>query len=127
MAALEKRLEVHQEAITICFGIWRNIFNDQELFQIVVDAQDWYYQNCLYLDDTSRNDFWNCLIQAPQHADLVQGYQEVRHQRGGIRDETTEHMIKESWATIHKPGESIPAAVGLPSFGSGDPPLSEDS
>ena len=127
MAALEKRLAVHQEGITICFGIWHNIFNDQELYRIVEHAQDWYYKNCLYLDDTSRNDFWNCLMVAPNYAGLVRSYQETARQRGGIPDEATERMINENWDIIHKPAYSLPAAVGLPSFGSTDPPFNENS
>ena len=127
MAALDKRLNTHQEAVTIWFSICNNIFNDQELYNIVIHAQEWYRQNCLYLDDASREDFWNCLIQAQKHAGLVRDYQVMRNQRGGKRDETTDKMIDESWATIHKPGYSLPAGVKLPTFGSSDPPLDENS
>ena len=127
MAALEKRLKAHQEAITICFGIWHNIFNDQELHRIVIDAQDWYYKNCLYLDDIARNDFWNCLNVAPNYAGLVRNYQKMARQQGGIHDESTKAIIDESWNIIHKPAYSIPATVGLPSFGSNDSPVKENS
>ena len=121
MAALEKRLHVHQEAITICFSIWHNIFNDQELYKIVEHGQDWYYNNCLYLGDIARDDFWNCLIAAPNHAGLVHSYRE------DMQDESTKQMVNESWNVIHKPAYSIPAAVGLPSFGSNEFPFNEDS
>ncbi len=127
MAALEKRLEVHQEAITIWFSIRNNIFNNQELNNIVIHAQEWYRQNCLYLDDASREDFWNCSIQAPHYAGLVQSFQEMTRQRGGTPDEKTYEMVNESWDIIHKPAYSIPAGVKLPSFGSSDPPLKENS
>ena len=127
MAALEKRLAVHQEAITIWCSIRNNIFNEQELYNIVEYAQDWYYKNCLYLDDTSRSDFWNCLMVAPNYAGLVRNYQETARQGGAIPDKTTENMINESWATIHKPAYSIPSGVKLPPFGSSDPPLDENS
>ena len=128
MAALEKRLEIHQEAFSRWINIFHNIHDHKgELFNIVVDAQDWYYKNCLYLDDTARNDFWHCLMQAPHYAGLVQSYQQTTRQRGGIRDKEMEKMVKESWATIRKPGESIPAGVELPSIRLSDPPLEKNS
>ena len=127
MAALDKRLNAHQQAITIWISIYHNLFNQKELYQIVVDAQNWYYQNCLYLNGVARNDFWNCLMAAPHYAGLVQNYQEATRQRGGIPDETTEKMMNESWHIIEKPGYSIPADVELPPFGSTDPPLNENS
>ena len=128
MAALEKRLAVHQEAIAIWFSICNNIHDHNgELFQIVGDAQKWFYKNCLYLDDTARSDFWDCLIQAPLYKDLLESSKKIARGQGGIRDEKTERMVKESWNTILRPGESIPAGVELPSFGSNDPPLNENS
>ena len=128
MAALEKRLAVHQQAFNRWISIFHNIHDhNEELFQIVVDAQDWFYKNCLYLDDTARNDFWNCLIQAPLYKDLLESSKEIARGQGGIRDEKTERMVKESWNTILRPGESIPAGVELPPFGSSEPPLDKNS
>ena len=127
MAALEKRLAVHQEAVTIWNNICHNLFNNQELYRIGIHAKDWYYKNCLYLDETACNDFWNCLMEAPNYAGLVQNSQQIADQRGGMRDEATERRIYESWGIISKPSYSLPAGVKLPSFGSSDLPLEENS
>src|SRR3990172_1153451 len=63
LAAVDKRLQAHQEA----FSRWIKIFwsvHDQEVVDLVLEAQDWWRQNCIYLDPRSRDMFRKFLINA---------------------------------------------------------------
>ena len=129
MAALESRLKIHQEAFSHWINIRNNIHDNKgNLLDIVVAAQCWYYKNCLYLDDTARNDFYNCFIQAPNYKGLFESYRQKTRQQGGIPDKEMKEMkemLDEAWNTILKPRKSIPAGVELPPIRSIDPPHEE--
>ena len=64
LVALEKRMEVHQDA----FQIWRKLIfslnKPKERDEIVLRGQDWWNKNCLYLDAKSRDSFHSSLILA---------------------------------------------------------------
>jgi len=64
LVALEKRLEVHQEG----YSIWRKLIfslnKTEELSKIVTTGQEWWENNCLYLDEKSRSAFHTSLILA---------------------------------------------------------------
>ncbi len=107
LAALEKRLEVHQEA----YALWRRIVaevHEDKNVEVVVEANKWWNNNCLYLDVASRQAFRDCLSFAWNHKDLLL----IKP-----RDEETKKTIKESWDTIMKPGQTLPAGVGLTDLG----------
>src|SRR5689334_15919765 len=57
LAALDKRLQAHQEAFTL----WqRLIFADRrndEFSKVVTECQDWWQSNCLYLTSEARSAF----------------------------------------------------------------------
>ena len=106
LAALDKRLEVHQAAYAMWQRIVSVVYDSDQIGKVVVEAQDWWNNNCLYLDAASRHAFRNCLASALSHKDLLRGPQP--------RDGETKKMIKESWNTIMKPGETLPAGVALP-------------
>lgn len=62
LAALEKRLEVHQDA----YERWNKLKElrfeeDPEKTGFIFECQDWYYKNCLYLDSDSRLEFKKCI------------------------------------------------------------------
>lgn len=62
LVALEKRLEVHQQA----FRIWRELMvslnKPDQLAQVVQRGQDWWNDHCLYLDGKSRKSFYSSLV-----------------------------------------------------------------
>jgi hypothetical protein len=55
MAALDKRLQAHQEAFTY----WRKLMagNREGEKPVVIQCQDWWEQNCLYLEPNVRQAF----------------------------------------------------------------------
>lgn len=98
LAALDKRLQVHQEAYTRWHEMLRVIDEQDQLGQATVRSQEWWFQNCLYLDPAVRKEFFWCTQD-------VFGY---------AKDET---MRKEVWTRITGLGDVIAAAVDLPSIG----------
>jgi hypothetical protein len=89
IAALDKRLEVHQEA----YRIWRKIrgavYKPEILGRVLEEANEFWESNCLYLDPKSREAFIDCIIRAHTHRDILQG--------GGQNDEERKNSANESW------------------------------
>ena len=50
LAALDKRLEVHQAAYVLWQRIVRAIHGEENNYKIIHEADDWWNNNCLYLD-----------------------------------------------------------------------------
>jgi len=107
LAALEKRLDAHQKA----FSIWRrivfNLYKDT-IGDVVIEAQNWWENNCLYLGVKSRAAFFHCLNFAVHHSDM---------RKSRNREYDYKKEIKESWDTIMLPGKTLVEEVNLPSFG----------
>lgn len=108
LAALEKRLEAHQQAFAFWWEIRSNIYNDDKISDTIQKATEWWRNHCLYLGPKSRASFYNCLIFAGNHADMLKartpGYDDKKE-------------IRESWDTIMLPGSILVEEVNLPSFG----------
>ena len=107
LAALDKRLEVHQEA----YALWRRVVfavHKEKIAEVVIEAENWWNNNCLYLDAASRQAFRVCLDAACIHGDLLEANR--GKQGGGER-------VRENWAKIMKPGQTLPAGVALPDLG----------
>ena len=64
VAALDKRLEKHQEAFTL----WRNLLfslRDEDKIGTAIDeSQKWWNKYCLYLSDEARSAFHTAIILA---------------------------------------------------------------
>jgi len=68
MAAVDKRLQAHQEAFTL----WRKLTmeDDQGEGPIALQCQDWWEKNCLYLEPAVRSAFVSAYSNAHLHAHL---------------------------------------------------------
>lgn len=104
LAALEKRLETHQEAYTL----WANLFqkiNDEkseELNEQIRICDDWWHKKCLYLDPKSREAFKEALSLA--------NYYKFMYQNDSKKKE-------EIFKKIYIVRELLVKGVGLPSLG----------
>lgn len=100
MAALDKRLEAHQQA----YRLWRELIftahDKEKVSDVVVKCQSWWNNNCLYLDEKSRDAFYKATNLAFIHNDI---------KKGGNSDE-----IKRNWGEILFAGELIIRGVELP-------------
>lgn len=112
-AALDKRLAAHQAAYAHWWNIVSAVHQKEKIGDVVIEAEDWWKNNCLYLDAVSRKTFRTCLIFAINHKDLLQG----------PRSDETAKLVKESWEVIMKPGETLVEGVALPSLGRAERPL----
>jgi len=102
LAALEKRLSVHQEAYTLWTELFWNLHNEKDLPNIVMKCQDWWYKNCLYLDPKSRESF-------KLSCHLAFDFSSIPRNNSKLR--------KDSFKQIRKAGEDIVKGVDLPTIG----------
>ncbi|MCZ2123677.1 MAG: hypothetical protein LC108_15580 [Anaerolineales bacterium] len=103
LAALDKRLEAHQQAYTHWRKLVSNATNKDTINKIVLEAQTWWEENCLYLDAKSRAAFYQSLSSASGHHLIL---------KSGPHDQVTK-----SWNKIIKAGEIIVTGVSLPTIG----------
>lgn len=101
LAALEKRLAVHQEAYALWSELFIHLFDDN-IGDYVMKAQEWWYKNCLYLDPKSRNAFRIAINLAFNHRNIPNSESQLKQQ---------------SYKDIERVGELLAAGVGLPSIG----------
>jgi hypothetical protein len=103
LAAVEKRLAAHQEAFTL----WRRLIaaaHDDSLVEVVLECQDWWNKNCLYLSADARDAFNRSYLLAKDYRTLAQSN----------RDQDSARRYLE---IIHSAGEAIVQGVELPSLG----------
>jgi hypothetical protein len=102
LAALERRLEVHQEAYTL----WRHLYftvHRENVGAVVQECQTWWEKNCVYLGPEVRDAF-------------LEGFQAAHGHREILLSDRK--YAKENWAKVERVGRLILEATGLPGFGS---------
>lgn len=103
LAAVERRLAAHQEAFTL----WRRLLgvvHTEQVHSVVLECQDWWDKNCLYLSGEARDSFNRAYFAAASHRDLTQARADVQH-------------VTSNWDLVMKAGADIVAGVELPSLG----------
>jgi len=103
LAAAERRLQAHQEA----FSLWRRLLagaHSTEVHIIVLECQDWWDKNCLYLSSKARDSFNRAYSAASVHPNLLQTKVEA-------------DIITKNWQLILNAGEDLVSGVELPSLG----------
>ena len=102
MAAIDKRLQAHQDAFTL----WRQILDavyTEEIGSTVQKCQAWWEQNCVYLEPQVRDGFLDAYSAAASHAQLLQGRENVQ-------------LVKDNWSRITRFPDILFDAVELPRF-----------
>lgn len=111
-AAMDKRLAAHQAAYALWWKIVGAVHQKDKIGDVGVEAEEWWKNNCLYLDAKSRKAFRACTMFAIHHKDLLQG----------PRSNEATKLVKESWGVIMKPGETLVEGVALPNLGNFERP-----
>jgi hypothetical protein len=104
IAALDRRLQAHQEA----FALWRELLGvtyKEEIHKVVPKCQEWWEKNCLYLEPKVRDAFVVAYSAAHSHHAYIQGRVDSK-------------IITENWELINKFPNILFEAIQLP-------PLSE--
>jgi hypothetical protein len=102
LAALEKRLAVHQEAFKIWNELRWSLDKGGKLGEVIFKGHEWWTENCLYLDPKSRQSFRSSLVRARNFLDPTELAASERTRLA---------------AAIEKTGELIVKGVGLPTIG----------
>lgn len=100
MAALDRRLEAHQEAFTL----WREVYgavHTDEIRNIVPKCQSWWEQNCVYLEPRVRDAFVDAYSSALSHG-------------GYVRNRADIEIVSDNWGRIIKFPNILFEAVQLP-------------
>jgi hypothetical protein len=105
IAAIDRRLEAHQQAYSLWLKLLRSVHNERNTEQIA-QCERWWEANNLYLDPSVRKAFKQACAAAAVHPLFLQGE----------RSQEAIQQIKENWAQIVDVGEAIENAVKLPSI-----------
>ncbi|MBS1209224.1 MAG: hypothetical protein H6R19_1622 [Proteobacteria bacterium] len=99
LAAIDKRLQAHQEAFTK----WRKLYGaiySPDIMNVVIECQIWWDENCLYLEPEIRRAFADAFSAASMHESYITGGDDV--------------VIKNNWKTITDFPNLLFLAVQLP-------------
>jgi hypothetical protein len=102
LAALEKRLDVHQQA----YVRWRKLLSavhTDQIGNVVAESQRWWIENCLYLTAEVREAFVDAWLAAHRHSSL-------------LRADTSKDELYKNWHRLEECGEVILRSAGLPGF-----------
>ena len=114
VAALDRRLAAHQEAYLLWWKLLKSVHNEKEIGNVVMECQDWWTHNRLYLEHEVAQAFSLAYHAAFRHRDYLRGSPD--------RPE-----IKDNWDKITSVGEIIVKAVQLPRLHEGEyQPLQEN-
>jgi hypothetical protein len=107
LAAVDRRLDSYQQAFYLWRKLLANVHNTDQIGDVVVECQDWWDRNCLYLDPDARKAFNVAYMAAANHGLLlVEG-----------RDEESAKLAQENWRDIIGAGEVIVKGAALPTIG----------
>ncbi len=114
LAALEKRLNTHQHAYTLWRKLVEVAHRGDQVNPVVMECQDWWNQNCLYLEAAARQAFANACLIAGDHHLLLKSHAPAED-------------VKNSWAIIMLPGKLLVEGVELPSIAEDEPKRNNDA
>ncbi len=111
LAAIEKRLQAHQEAYTLWYELsWVIHSSSSNRIKVITKARNFWVQNLIYLEKNTRREF-DVVIQ------LVDGYSNKLQQRKETADSKEREKIKQDymkdWNRIMQLAELIQSEVEL--------------
>lgn len=101
----------HQQAFLLWKKLCDNAFDPKAIGPVVMEAQDWWNENCMYLNPEIRSAFKECYLAAGQHHQYLEG----ARARSGNHD-----IVENNWAKIERLRELL--MNWTPESGSGEVP-----
>ena len=109
LAALERRLQAHQEAYSLWWSLIQRIYGDnQEFSSHLKHCEDWWVNNGLYLSPAARKHFKGGLSEAQLH-------------RIFYKDGAEQNTATDRWNRLSEVFEIISSGVELPDIGDKGP------
>lgn len=103
MAALEKRLEAHQQAYTLWIELRYADKESKEIDTAIMKCQTWREENCLYLTPEARSAFRKAYHSALDHAQFLKIHADL-------------HLLQAAAQDVDAAGPIIVQGVALPSI-----------
>lgn len=110
MAAIDKRLQAHQDAYRLWLNMMGSIFDVELVRKRADEGWAWWQENCLYLEPAAREAFRIAISTAPNHELIVNASRATRNV----------DAVQKSWAGIFGAGDVIVKAVALPGLTAGE-------
>ena len=101
LAALDRRLEIHQEAYTLWWHLLSSVHTD-DVGKRVDKCQTWWVEHCVYLGPEVRDAFPDAFHAAHRHRKILR---------------SDRKNAKANWARVERVGRLILKDAGLPGFG----------
>lgn len=108
IAAVDRRLQAHQEA----FALWRKLnqhLSSDRLFEIIAECDNWWTHNCLYLEDDAREAFSDAYWNAHMYRNL----ERTEAHQPNVRAQAIQ-LRMDRMAKVTEAGNRIARAVSLP-------------
>lgn len=102
VAALDKRLQKHQEAYSLWLKLLFSLRNPEELGKVIDECQSWWNENCLYLGEDARYAYKFAYIVAGDFINI-----------SGMSTSESRERLKD----IEEAGIKLVESVNLPSLG----------
>lgn len=112
MAAIDRRLQAHQDAFTMLRELVKHA-HGPELGKQVILCQDWWEKNCLYLEPQARQAFSDAYSSASAHQGLLQAAQYTNHASPEQAKENVENITR-NWARLMGALNVVLDVVALP-------------
>lgn len=100
LAAIDRRMEAHQEAFTLWLDLYHSIHSDR-IGDEVRKCQDWFGNNALYLTAEARIAFQDAYMAAFHHSML-------------LRSPVDRSEVQDNWERIETAATKLSEAVDLP-------------
>ena len=100
LAVLEERFRAHQQAYTLCRELFHAVHTER-IADAVIKSQNWWEQNCLYLDADAREAVWRGIRAAGLHGEL-------------LRCRADSQLIRDNWKKMEDAQAAIERSVALP-------------
>ena len=110
LAALDRRLEAHQEAYALWWRLMSVVHDNASIGGAIMECQDWWVKNNLYLGAEVRQAFRTAYHSASTYCQI---YTELR-EADPVERKRREKVLSESWDSVNDAGEAIVKAVELP-------------
>jgi hypothetical protein len=104
-----KRLQAHQEAFSLWHQCW-SVVHEQDKdrkYQTLKKAEDWWFDNCLYLSEPARNRFKRMTMSVDMHGAILDIKRNTPKER-----EKWEKEINDNWNFIQDTGQTIVQGSG---------------